>query len=114
MRNKRNFVIDRNTWARKTYGIDKGPSRLLNELGNMCCLGHIAVQLGCNESEIKGMGVPHKTDVGTKRFGMEFVNTNLMTMLLIENDDFKTEDKVKEEKITEILHKNGFGCKFIN
>jgi len=46
--------IDREKWCR---GGNNGPSCLLNERGNMCCLGFGAIQItGLDPSDIKGYG----------------------------------------------------------
>lgn len=51
------LVIKRSKWARKTKGVQKGPSLLENNEGNMCCLGFLA----------KACGIP------TRAPGEEFV-----------------------------------------
>lgn len=48
------LVIDRNRWAR---GKKNGLSSLLNDDGNMCCLGFAALQItGLSETDIQGFG----------------------------------------------------------
>ena len=52
--NTMKFTVQRKTWA--NHNEYKGPSRLLNQWGNSCCLGHCALNLGI--SDLKGHSTP--------------------------------------------------------
>ena len=50
-----NLTIERNKWAR---GGMNGQSALLNNRGNMCCLGFYCAALGFSLTEIDDLGMP--------------------------------------------------------
>lgn len=60
------FVVDRSKWRCGGYALStqcgKGSTRLLNQEGFMCCLGHCALQLGTTQSDILDKGMPHHTN----------------------------------------------------
>lgn len=47
------LTIDRDKWAR---GGNNGAAALLNDDGNMCCLGFLAIELGLSAAQIKNVG----------------------------------------------------------
>ena len=47
------LLIDRLRWAR---GGNNGNAALLNEDGNMCCLGFLAIEMGLTRDDIDGVG----------------------------------------------------------
>jgi len=49
----RKLTVDREHWCRGELG---GESGLLNDHGNKCCLGFLALDLGFTEHEIQGVG----------------------------------------------------------
>ena len=60
------FRIDRSKWrcgdeSSKAKGL--GPTQLLNDQGFMCCLGHVELQLGLSEDQIKGKHYPQGTHI---------------------------------------------------
>ena len=55
------ITVDRNTWARA--GANKGDSLLLNDQGNMCCLGFAEEQLGVPKSALECIFTPQQVGV---------------------------------------------------
>lgn len=55
------LVIQRSRWARRTEGIDKGDSALLNDRGCMCCLGFLGEAIGIDLVELGAAGSPAET-----------------------------------------------------
>ena len=55
------LTINRKRWAR--YGSDKGESALLNEDGNMCCLGFLGRACGLKPTDLR-VGMPGDTYSG--------------------------------------------------
>lgn len=51
------FKIKRSNWVRGDKG---GKSRLLNDQGNMCCLGFFSVACGLSKSDIDDVGEPNE------------------------------------------------------
>lgn len=70
------FTINEDTWRCGGYSANqhgKGPTELLNNEGYMCCLGHIACQLGYDKSDLLMRGTPfglsNKKDDNVLRIG---------------------------------------------
>lgn len=55
------LVIQRSRWARKTDGIDKGESALLNSRDCMCCLGFLGQVVGIDRIDLGAAGTPAET-----------------------------------------------------
>jgi len=51
IKDKKSFTIDRTKWVRGDIG---GTSLLLNDRGNMCCLGHYSKACGIAENDLRG------------------------------------------------------------
>jgi len=53
------YVIDRSKWVCGAKHKDVlGMSRLLNNMGRMCCLGQVCIAEGANEYQLQGVGTP--------------------------------------------------------
>lgn len=123
------IVIDREKWARKTEGLDKGPSRLLNDQGNMCCLGFAMKQCGCSNKKLLGISKPDQVINSYRRktiannplvaaltlaVGPGYRNSVLTGRLVAINDNQHTTDAEKELVITRLFKEDGFNVEFIN
>lgn len=57
------FTIDRRKWVCGEFGPEPagiGETAMLNDQGFMCCLGHVARQLGADESDFDGAYYPNE------------------------------------------------------
>ena len=60
------LTIDRSKWANNSTKEALGNSELLNEEGNMCCLGFYAKACGFTDASIQGVAVPSRLSRNTK------------------------------------------------
>ena len=52
------FTVKRSKWVRGSKEAKYGRVGLLNENGNMCCLGFVCKKLGASNDDIYGVGFP--------------------------------------------------------
>ena len=135
------LIIDRKKWARGGNG---GLSSLLNDDGNMCCLGFAAIQItGLTEEQIQGFGQyeelidetafllengtpfcepyegEHDYDpvIADTKFHSDAIRLNDYK-LQYSNDpigDVFIKDEVdREEQLTKLFKENGIDVTFIN
>jgi len=119
MTDKKTLTLDISKWR---CGLDsdnalgKGPTKLLNKEGYMCCLGQFALQLGYSELSIKNQGMP--SDIGTKsdkdhllvdERGLEFS----IKAAAINDDEFTT-PKQKIRQLKELCEKYGYTLQVVN
>jgi hypothetical protein len=111
------ITIKRSKWAR---GGMNGDSFLLNEAGNMCCLGFAANQMNrIARCELFEGATPE--DVYTKASPFTnvdedgFVKDNVLseTAIMI-NDNARISDKVRERRLTTLFKKFGIKIKFVD
>ena len=93
--------VDRSRWARA--GVKKGQSQLLNEQGNMCCLGFAEVELGVPEGSLDGLHIPHHVQ---KRLGIDNLLTSPVCQTAVykalkANDNIYISGAVREARIKE-------------
>jgi hypothetical protein len=123
------LTIERSRWAR---GGKNGESALLNDDGNMCCLGFACKVLGFKDSTVKNHGVPSDL-VNSAGSGSAQRHRGLRAGKLVEsgsadegwydtapvdkaltiNDDNTISDKMREYRLTPILRKLGFKVRFV-
>lgn len=112
------FIIERSKWLR---GV--GPnSTLLNEDGDMCCLGQILKQCGIPDEQLESGSVPGDIELPDE---VESIATrsdpsynpsdtehsfNMMGV----NDDIGLSDSLREERLHELAEKAGFSLQFID
>lgn len=120
----KSFTVDRAKWARGGRGGNPG---LLNDAGNMCCLGHISKQCGAKLNTFYGMPEDLAIDVHSKPYALlkdflisidvtarrDFYNNDLAGKAAIINDSRKTSDKQREAKLTKLFAKAGYKLKFV-
>ena len=113
------ITVNRKKWAR---GGKNGESALLNDEGNMCCLGFACNQISrIPKSKLEGVGMP--CDVYDKvsfltEINSTFINgigDNLLARTAAEiNDDLRITDKMREYKLTRLFKSHGYKIRFIN
>jgi hypothetical protein len=119
------FTIDRAKWYR-----GKGPkeSCLLNDEGQMCCLGFFAKACGIEDDKIQGKACPPEVHYGgdcddwesvlirgerSSTFGVVDDMSFTAHSLMITNDYMHHSDQVKEEKIIKEFAYYGITVKFV-
>lgn len=55
---KTEYTIDRSKWVCFSKRYKLGESAMLNDIGRMCCLGHICNQAGVSKKRLAGVGNP--------------------------------------------------------
>jgi hypothetical protein len=122
------LVIDCQKWARKTVGVEKGESLLLNSQGNMCCLGFACKQLcELDDSCIDGKGEPNEisrklpflveaVDDFDEENGeyIRYEDTDLSGRAICINDNADTTDTEKEQLLFTLFAKHGIQLTFDN
>ena len=112
------FRINRQKWFR---GKGADSSRLLNEYGQMCCLGFLALEAGYKEEEIKKKSTPREPayDCGIKGdvaklvegdvtpSGKRVKNNAICDQLMLINDSMMLSDYDREVKLTAEFAKIG-------
>jgi len=123
------FTVDRKTWvtASTEGNIDtisddtgcnnKGEISLLNEEGNMCCLGHCAVSMGVLNPYIRNEPAPEdlidhndgddKVKSYLKIFAPLGNNNSLSLEAMRINDNYTFTDSMRETKLIELFAKHG-------
>lgn len=125
---KRKLIIDRSKWLNNfSTDYECTYSELLNEDGNMCCLGFAGAQLcGAKRRELLGKSIPEEVAKVYKR-GLSFLlnfysstesyNSNIANELIHLNDDHipntPSSRLRREKKITEIFAKQDIVVKFV-
>lgn len=103
----RKFVIDRATWRCGGTGPHRhgdGNTLLLNEQGDMCCLGHMALQSGCCEFEIESRGTP----LFVSRLSQDKLlsgvgdHSGFVDAAITINDNYTLSREEREEKLIEL------------
>ena len=112
----KDLVIDRKKWVRGDKG---GETGLLNEGGNMCCLGFGALQCGgFSSGDIEGEGGPGCLSRRWTKFscrrGGELYNTILSENLVLVNDTETISEEHREKQITSLFKQADINVTFIN
>jgi hypothetical protein len=118
------FIIDRSKWRNGyTSNYAKGlgyDTRLLNELGHMCCLGQICLQLGCTENDILNKLMPEDVYSKTEEDKLKNVllndlgcNTDLSDDAMQINDCGSSTIKEKEKQLKKLFKEHGHTIKFV-
>jgi hypothetical protein len=106
-------VIDRSKWARKTEGVDKGSSRLLNGEGNSCCLGHLGLACQIPEDQLLWRAGPNHVALSEYIKYPADIDWKTWHAFMNINDDIITTDAQKEAKLMELAQENGFEFQFV-
>jgi hypothetical protein len=120
------LTIDRNKWARGGYN---GEAALLNDDGNMCCLGFACRASGLAAKTIKGIGLPgdlpdesldpvrmaKKLGKLVKRTTTDGIYSDgrYVDDAVCTNDDNNISESMREYRLKPILKKLGFSVKFV-
>lgn len=127
------FTVDRSTWINgqmkqiyENAGLDRPNSMLLNDQGQMCCLGFYAQACGIPRNKLDGVASPESVNIGVevalKRFGpivesgagwSGFMNSELASDLMAANDKGAVSPKRREQRIARLFKKGGIKVKFI-
>ena len=115
-------IIDRSKWNR---GIPKvkyrqhfGGSALLNEQGNMCCLGFVCKALGLSDEQIANREYPQSTSLKIPQL-TEFNNvsypqdTTLSCTAAVINDSPIIPPKEKEKRLKSLFIENDIKLTFV-
>jgi len=111
------FIVDCNRWANSA--LNNGVPKLLNNRGNMCCLGFCLRQCGINESSLFGKNYPSS---GPRRYSNNlrpFVrsdsqDTKLSNDAAAINDDSTLSLFQKIKALKTLFKSKGYAIKFIN
>jgi hypothetical protein len=91
--------IDRKTWRHSgDASVGKGPTKLLNKEGYMCCLGFIS-----QYPKLMGLGEPYELDIDIPFLTEDGKNTQVTTRAMRINDDEYSSMAHKEEKLIELF-----------
>lgn len=110
-------IISRKKWARgqiKKYG----DSSLLNDKGNMCCLGFVAKSCGVPLNTLKGIASYATLIKGSRKLLPKklrpFQNgwDNTLTTILIGVNDNKISAKLREQRIIELFKEANIQIRF--
>lgn len=126
MHNITSLTIKRSRWARRTEGADKGESSLLNDDGNMCCLGFLGAAVGIPLDRLDGLASPsdHLDHVSAlvmwpKEFvprniddGRSFCDSEVTAKAVSINDDEDTTDSEKERDLIYLFDEVGIALTF--
>lgn len=114
------LTIDRNKWVRGSLG-NYGPSKMLNSLGNKCCLGHFGTQiLGWSDDTMRGKSFPSNCTVDVTPLTKEsdffdiIVNTSFSDAAARYNDYLYLTESQREEKLIKLFAENGYELSFYN
>lgn len=128
------FVVDRRTWVRGLAGGSSGlgQTALLNDQGNMCCLGHCMTNLGAEKNQILGLGEPEEIDNDPYGVGYNlvrypftapfanyneergrYVNNELSTDAMVINDAL-IDEEAREQQLIELFMRHGHTIRFEN
>ena len=121
----RTLVIKRSKWAR---GILNGYSALLNDKGNMCCLGFDARACGFGPKFLKDAGTPEDMDFKNKTRAVEKAphllmfsdmdghveDTVFVRQAMETNDDVDISESAREQELYELFHHEGIVVEFID
>lgn len=102
-------TVNRKTWVRGKNVMQKGMSALLNEAGNMCCLGHLGIACGVPKDKLLYKVHPDNLPP-TEASKYPYVSGWAKFMAV--NDDYDTSDAEKEKKLRELAKENGFRFRF--
>ncbi len=80
------FTINRSKWVHGGERIKDilGTSELLNDCGNMCCLGFYAKACGVPEDKLSGIATPEQVRAGTTR--VPYMTTNFENKYRVNSD----------------------------
>ena len=125
------FIIDRRKWRRggndSRLTFRYGETYLLNEQGNMCCLGQICKQLDIPDEYILGVNHPHQINPAAENYSSLinillrqsvaktcYLNTELAYKAVCINDDPFIHSDLREQQLTELFKKYDHEIEFIN
>lgn len=115
------FTINRSNWRCGSIGPHlhgKGETCMLNQFGQMCCLGHIGRQLGYTPVKMLKKSdpadVPDETsdDILRKKLEGVWKNTELAEEAISINDDESLTDEVREEALIALFAAHGHEIEF--
>ena len=105
------FTVDRARWVNGSTSDHMGNSALLNEEGNMCCVGFLALACGLTEKQINlepaFICVSQSAQRGRKRV----IDAVEESDVYVTNDDHGNA-RSRERKLTRLFRKIGVDVKF--
>lgn len=105
-------VIDRSKWLNAYTRYTLGPSVLLNQNGNMCCLGFVCAAEGISTEDMlhritpRFIGQP-KSLVNTTKGGLYISNTELCNQAMEYNDESSLSKSGRENALKKIFAAEG-------
>jgi len=116
-------VIERSKWYR---GLGHRASRLLNDEGQMCCLGFDSLRRGFTPEEILNVGSPGRfhceledqratglIDKGWKGSDFKIQNSPIVNQIIQVNDDTTMNDRDRELVLTHLFSVLGTIVRFV-
>jgi hypothetical protein len=100
-------TVDRKTWVRGNKG---GISALLNEEGNMCCLGFLGETCGVPRKLLLRTAVPDSLSPVQQK---KFPKVSAWEAFVEVNDHIHTSDAEKEALLKTLAKANGFSFRFV-
>jgi len=113
------FIIDRKRWVRggRTLQKEYGLAYMLNQEGNMCCLGQICKQAGCSDEQLNGLGTPRSVVGCSPEAPVPDVllpneQGGLACRMMAVNDDESIDDDHREALLIELAATAGWTLRF--
>ena len=111
------FIIKRSNWLR---GKGSFRSRLLNDYGEMCCLGFLGKACGMSKRTLYGQTCPIMVDEFGVRYPEKIINaktksnTKACKRLMVTNDSERIKDSDREKSLKRQFKRIGITVKFID
>jgi hypothetical protein len=103
-------TVNRKTWVRGRYLMQMGMSALLNQEGNMCCLGFLGEACGVPKEKMLYRVVPSSLP---DELGDMYPKVNGWSEFMFANDRYDTTDAEKEKELRQLAKKHGFRFRFV-
>ena len=115
-------IIDRSKWNRampgKSVADTMGAVKLLNEAGNMCCLGFVSKSLGLKDEHIRDRAYPQSTMQEIKHL-TAFNSYNIIKDTTLScraagiNDDRTLSPQMKEQRLKNLFLEHDIKLTFV-
>jgi len=114
------FTVKRSEWLRG--GLDLKKSKLMNDMGERCCLGFLGQACGINDKNMIGLYRPYETYTLNKSgyglwpaFLVDYdneINTSSCNAIMAVNDSYYYSDAKREELLKKEFKKHGITINF--
>ena len=109
------FTIDRGRWVHGRNEDILGDTSLLNEEGNMCCLGFYSKVCGATNSSMLSADNPHDLGVEIPLMGKPYPlnDSDFMDNCIIINDSSGMDKRDREKGLKAAFKEHGVKVKFV-